>query len=400
MYESVTYETILQRMLDRVPGKLDKREGSVVFDALSPAAIELQILYLELDNILKEAYGDTASREYLILRCKERGIAPDPATKTLLRGECMPAEIDVTGKRFSMGGMNYTVIEREGAGRYKVQCESAGEAGNQYLGQMIPIEYIAGLETARLTEVLIPGANEEDTEHLRARYFASFSSQAFGGNRQDYMEKVNRITGVGCTKVTAAWNADIAPGTMIPGNAVAEWYHSVIGNLDEEAAKWLSAVYTAAYEKKLTTGGTVLITILDSAYNKASDVLLEKVQTEIDPDMAAGEGYGIAPIGHVVKVKTAAEVPVNVKINITFDTGCSWSNLQSLVDTAVRDYLEELRKTWADNNNLVVRISQIEMRILGIHGVLDVGGTAINGSDSNLSLGEFEIPVFGGVDPW
>ena len=80
MYEGITYETILDRMLSRVSNQFDKREGSVIFDTHSPTAIELQILYLELDTILKEAYGDTASREFLIRRCAERGITPYEAT--------------------------------------------------------------------------------------------------------------------------------------------------------------------------------------------------------------------------------------------------------------------------------------------------------------------------------
>ena len=32
MYEHVTYESLLERMLARVPDKLDKREGSVIWD--------------------------------------------------------------------------------------------------------------------------------------------------------------------------------------------------------------------------------------------------------------------------------------------------------------------------------------------------------------------------------
>ena len=74
MYENVTYEEILKRMLDRVSSRFDKREGSVIWDTHSPTAIELKILYIELDTIIREAYGDTASREFLILRCKERGL--------------------------------------------------------------------------------------------------------------------------------------------------------------------------------------------------------------------------------------------------------------------------------------------------------------------------------------
>ena len=44
MYENVTYEDILQRMLDRVPDSMDKREGSIIYDALAPAAVELQLM--------------------------------------------------------------------------------------------------------------------------------------------------------------------------------------------------------------------------------------------------------------------------------------------------------------------------------------------------------------------
>ena len=85
MYEDMTYESLLRRMLDRIPEKFDKREGSVIWDTHSSTAAELQMLYLELDTILREAYGDTASRDFLILRCKERGIYPHEATKEIGR---------------------------------------------------------------------------------------------------------------------------------------------------------------------------------------------------------------------------------------------------------------------------------------------------------------------------
>ena len=66
MYEEVTYESILERMLEKVPDNMDKREGSIIYDALAPAAVELQLMYIELDVILKETFADTASRDYLL----------------------------------------------------------------------------------------------------------------------------------------------------------------------------------------------------------------------------------------------------------------------------------------------------------------------------------------------
>ena len=77
IYEDMTYEVILERMINRVSNQypnLDTREGSIIFNALAPAAIELAIMYTELDNCLNESFVDTASREYLFRSCEQMGI--------------------------------------------------------------------------------------------------------------------------------------------------------------------------------------------------------------------------------------------------------------------------------------------------------------------------------------
>ena len=396
MYE-VTYREILERMLNRVSDKFDKREGSVIFDTHSPTALELEILYVELNRMIAEGYGDTASREYLILRCKERGIIPYPATYAVLKGTFTPATVDVIGKRFNLGSLNYIVTEKIADGEYRVQCETPGTVGNQYFGQLIPIEYVEGLETATLTEVLIPGEDEEDTEDLRTRYFNSFDEKAFGGNVRDYIEKTNAIPGVGSTKVTRVWNSDIRPADMIPNEIVNEWYEGIIGTVNPTVKAWLEIVYSAAAAKKLTVGGTVLLTILNSEYGVPTPELIQTVQTAIDPEQNAGEGYGLAPIGHVVTVKPADAVTINVKTTITFDVGYEWNNLQSSIDEVIQAYLLELRKTWADNPYLVVRVSQIETRLLAIPGIVDIENTRINNKTDNLTLGKYEVPIYGGA---
>lgn len=396
MYD-VTYNEILERMLARVSDKFDKREGAVIFDTHSPTAIELELLYVELNTILAEAYGDSASREYLVKRCKERGITPYEATYAVLKGEFTPTNIDVIGQRFNIGSTNFVVLEKIADGEYQVQCETAGIVGNQQLGTMIPIEYIEGLETAELTEILIPGEDEEDTEDLRTRYFDSFNEKAFGGNARDYLEKTNAIPGVGSTKVTRVWNSDLNPNEMIPSESVKSWYESIKGTLSGEPAEWLDTVFNAAADKKLTTGGTILLTILNSDFDVASDTLIKTVQQTIDPDEYAGEGYGLAPIGHIVKVKSAEKIEVIVKTNITFDVGYGWSNLQSSIDEAISNYLLELRKSWADNPYLVVRISQIETRLLNIKGIVDIANTKLNGASENLTLRKYEVPMYKGA---
>lgn len=398
MYEHMTDDFLRGRMLARVSDKLDKRPSALIYDTHEATANELAILYLELEYLIQNSYGDTAAREFLILLCKDRGIIPYPATNAILKGIFTPSNINVTGNHFNIGEMNYVVKEKISDGEYRVECETAGIAGNQYLGQMIPMEYIQGLETAELTEILIPGENEEDTEALRQRYLDSFREHAFGGNRADYLAKIRGIDGIGDVKITRAWNGDIHPADMIPTEEVKKWYSSVIGTLAGEVSAWLSAVYRAAYEKKLTVGGTVLVTVVNSNdFGEVSAFLLDKVQTILDPEQNAGEGYGLAPIGHIVNVRSASPVPVQVKTMLTFDEGYSWSNLRSSIQEAVDSYFLELRKEWAERSSLIVRVSQIEARILSVKGVADIADTSLNGEASNISLGAYEIPVAGGV---
>ena len=398
MYEAMTDDFLRERMLARVSDKLDKRPSALIYDTHEATANELAILYIELEYLVKNSYGDTAAREFLILLCKDRGITPEPATRAVLKGVFEPDNIDVTGQRFNIGDVNYTVTEQISPGQYRVECESEGNIGNRYLGQMIPMDYIQGLNTAELVEILIPGEDEEDTESLRKRYFDSFNEQSFGGNRADYIAKVRSVSGIGDVKVTRAWNENIRPAELIPTDAVTAWYQSVISGLDAETAGWLSAVYLAAQQKKLTVGGTVLVTVVNADdYGEAGDVLLNEVQSILDPEENAGEGYGLAPIGHVVTVRSAKPVEINVRTTLVFEDGYGWNNLETSIKRVVDDYLLELRRKWADSTATVVRISQIESRILAVQGVSDIMDTQLNGNAENMTLSEHEVPVIGGV---
>ena len=145
-----TYESILGRMIDEVEGwaksegvSIDTREGSLIRTALSPAAVELRQMYIELDAVLNETFADTASREFLILRCAERGIAVLPATKAIWKGVF---DIDVKiGSRFFLEAspsMNFAVIEKMAPCVYKLECETPGTSGNYENGNLVSISKI------------------------------------------------------------------------------------------------------------------------------------------------------------------------------------------------------------------------------------------------------------------
>ena len=351
MYESVTYESILERMLSRIPDDVDKREGSIIYDALAPAAVELQLMYIELDVILRDTFAlTTTDRDFLVLRAAERGITPRSASGALVKSIMTPTTVEVPlGSRFSCGLLNYVVTEKIAAGEYQLQCETPGSEANGNIGQLIPVNYIAGLETAAITELLVPGEDDESLEAIRERYLESFEAEAFGGNKADYIRKCDEIQGVGPVKVTAAWNG----------------------------------------------GGTVKLTILDSEYNAASETLLEQVQDAFDPN-GDGMGDGLAPIGHVVTVETAEKISVQVSAAYVFKEGYDFETLENNLKDAVDGYLEDLRREWAETVP-VVRVSQVESRILMVEGILDIAGTKLNGTAGNLELTQYQIPVMGGV---
>lgn len=351
MYEDQTYETILDRSLARVSTDVDKREGSVIMNAVAPVSAEHANIYILLDGIIRDGYADTATRDYLILRCKERGIIPYGATKATLNGK-FNMQIPI-GSRFSLDELNYKatalINEAEGFFNYQMECETAGTEGNKYFGELTSIEYINKDLEGELTELLIPAEDDEATEALRTRYLNSFDSNPFGGNQQDYKEKTDALDGVGGTKVIPIWNG----------------------------------------------GGTVKLIIIDSNFNVASSTLVSTVQEAIDP-APQGTGVGIAPIGHTVTVVSAVSLTVNIKVRVTLNEGYTWSQIKPLATQVIEAYLLEMRQAW-ENETLVVRVSQIENRLLNLDGVLDVADTTINNVSGNLTLSDNQIPVLGGV---
>ena len=402
MYEAQTYEAILARMLQKalsINSNLDTREGSLVWYGDAPAAVELQNLYIALETVLNETFADTASRPYLILRAAERGLSPQPASPAVLQMAITPTTLFLPlNTRFSIGELNYYVSADRGNGNYELTCETAGEAGNNYTGTVIPIEYVEGLETCKIISILVPGEDEEDTEVFRQRYLDSLNAQAFGGNRIDYIEKVNAIPGVGGVKVYRAWNSNLKPANMIPPTGTDTWING-LSDVPEGVKTWLDTVY-AAENNMFTVGGTVKLVIINSTFTVPSETLVDQVQTAVDPLQNAGEGVGIAPIGHVVRVEGVNEETVDLSFALYYQRGWTWDDVSGYVTEAIEGYFKELAEGWADQDEpLVVRISQIESRLLGINGILDIANTKINEEAANYTLELDHIPVLGSIAP-
>lgn len=405
LFGDQTYENLLASALARVSSALDKREGSMIYNGVAPTMAELAQLYIGLDFVFTATYVATAPRDFLIERAKDRGMAPYPASAAVFRAE-FNIEVPV-GTRFSCEDLNFVVIERMSSAdtetglSHKVECETVGSAANDYTGALIPIEYVEGLTSANLVELLIPGDDEEETEAFRQRILTAMQSQAFGGNQADYRAKVLEIDGVAAVKVHPVWNGDITPSSLIPAAAVQSWFTNDMDTdiSSADVKSWITAVYNAANARKLTVGGCVKLVIMASNYATPSADLINIVQTAIDPTQNAGEGLGLAPIGHNVLVVGVGTTTINITTTLTYATGWSWATAQDSVKAVIDDYFKELAESWADSGAIVVRISQIESRILSECSsiITDISGTKLNGSASNVTLNEDNIPVRGTV---
>ncbi|WP_042227926.1 baseplate J/gp47 family protein [Paenibacillus popilliae] len=355
MYDHMTFEYILDRMLDRVPDTIDKREGSLIYDACAPAAAELAQMYIDLDINYNLSFVDTASGEYLSRKTSEFGVNRAPACHAERKGLFYGAGnvlMDVPlDSRYSIKDLTFVAKEKISTGIYKMTCEAPGTVGNEQFGTMLPIDYVAGLNRAVLAEVLVPGENEESDDALRQRFYEAVNEPAFGGNVADYKQRINSIPGVGATKVYPVWQG----------------------------------------------GGTVKCTIIAADWTPPSTTLVDEVQTIIDPTVNSGKGLGQAPIGHKVTIVGVTGIKIDVETTLTLSTGLTLGQVQAYVEVAISSYLFELRKDWYLQQQLVVRTAQIDARILTVTGVEDVVGTTINGSSENLTLSSDEVPQLGTV---
>lgn len=375
--QKYTYDYILTEALSKVPDNVDKREGSIIRDALSPCCYEAAKHILYLADIIEQTYIETANGLWLDGRVIEGGITRDPATYAKKLGVFKtqldePCQISI-GQSFSTVGdtiLNYTAVQvytnEDGdvvPGSYIMQCNTVGSMGNSYIGRIVPNDYIEKLASAEITTLLYPGEEEESDDSLRERFLANLMKTAFGGNIAQYRQWAKEIPGIGGVQVYPVWAG----------------------------------------------GGTVKLSIIDTDYNSCSSEFCQTILEKFDPENSGGEtglGLGIAPIGHKVTVSTPLPRTINVSGKITLLPGYKLETLMPDIKATLENYLLSLREAWEnsdDENNysVTVYLGRINFAILNVKGVSSAYELKLNETDTDIKLTETsslqEIPVLGTV---
>lgn len=290
-----TYKKILEDMLSYIPGDLNKREGSLIRTSLGVAGWSIEGLYLDLAYISRQAYASTASGQYLDYIVAQCGLTRKQATPAIRYARFNVAA--PLNTRFAVKNVSISVIyylseacTYSPSTEYpdapyigQVTCETAGNIGNEYSGDLSTISYISGLTVARLLGIVEYGDDEENDDALRKRYTLAVGAVDFGGNIAAYRNYIMAMSGVGAVQVYPTYNGP----------------------------------------------GTVLCSVIDTNYNPLSAAKIQEIQIAVcppdssDPNDPSPDGYGMAPIGAAVTISTATEVAINITADVKIKTGSS-----------------------------------------------------------------------------
>lgn len=369
-FQSKDYDYFLRKMLDAVPDNVDKREGSIIYDALAPAALVMGQQSLDMANVIKETYIKTASGEFLDYRAIEHGTSRYPATQTEAKAKVLndkkePLDNVQIGDKFASIGDSpifYVVTKINSDLTIELTAETAGSSANSYIGQVLPVTPNDLLSWAEITEITAPARDVESDDHLRARLLSSQSWIAYGGNVADYLDMTSKIDEVGAAQIYPTWNG----------------------------------------------GGTVKVVILNNDLMPASASLVQKVKNTLDPEDKQAEGYGLAPIDHSVTVTVPEKLIVNVDISVKLDDTKVTRYVKDSITKAVEGYFQSLREDWADINQKLGRgyqetiyRSKILSQVMLTEGVVNAKLPSLNGKDADIDLifnnEKSQLPVVGTV---
>lgn len=334
---------ILKEMMDQVSNDIDKRENSsLVYNALAPTSIQLSKIRSDMDRFLNYTFTDpNIPDEYLDNKCKDFGIKRKKATYAVKLGVFKDSEsnfIDIPlNSRFSINKIFYKAIEKIEDGKYKMECETLGTTGNMPIGDLLPVEYIEKLGSARIGEIISEGTDIENNLSLFNRLIIKVQTPATSGNVYDYLNWALSVEGVGNALIKPLWN----------------------GN------------------------GTVKVLITNSENRTPTEELVEKVTKIIEENR---------PIGATVTVVPIQETNITINCTLLLEKDYNIETIKESIATNVRNYFNKINL-----KSTIVRYNRAVNCILEVPGVIDYTEITINSNKENIDIGEDNIPILESV---
>lgn len=341
MFKIPNSDEILKELQTQCESPFSKFEGTFEYDVFSSNAIEFMKTYVELGELYKVAFGDTAYGDFLTRKAADSGVIRKEATKAIgfvtVKGN---GELPKGSQFATQTGVLFETLEDvqvEQTATVRVQAVLAGIGGNVVAQaiSVIPMS-IPGMLSVSNAEPMQDGFEAETDEELRTRYLNHVRNPGTSGNVNHYYEWAMSVAGVGGAKVIPTWNG----------------------------------------------AGTVKVIIVDTEYKAASTEIVTKVQAYIDT---------VRPMGAVVTVKTVEPTTINISIHPegTFNL--------DVFKELVKAYFIALEQQVIKGNQ-TVKLSVAKIGSLALDaGAIDYTGLLVNGRSESLTLGVDQLAVLGEV---
>lgn len=345
MFEEQTYDAIMQRLLNNVSADVDKSEGSFIYDALAPAALELAQAYVQLDNILQIVFAQTSYGEWLDKRAAEFGIYRKTGTKASGQVKFLGTD----GTVIPIG----TIVQTEAGLQFQTTVEvtiqagiaivdiEAIETGSQYNVPAntiteLPVS-IVGVVAATNEDPMTGGTDDENDESLLNRLLLKVQSPATSGNANHYKQWALEVAGVGDAEIVPLWSGP----------------------------------------------GTVKVVVIDSNKQPASTDIVNAVAAHIEENR---------PIGASVTVISAQALNIDISATIVRDSNYTLEQVIANVSNKVIEYLKNIAFKQS-----IVSYAWIGSLLLESGGILDYSNLIVNSGTSNIIIGDEQVAVLGQV---
>lgn len=306
-----------------------------------------------------------------------------------------------------------------------VEADEAGAAGNVPSGAIeLVMSAPNGVTAVTNSQAITGGSDLETDESYRDRIRLAWSAAQGAGSVADYERWSLALEGIGFVRVTPIWNG---PGTVkvtvtdVQNNAVTD---EKIDELQDLLDPFDAEDKTNGAQGSLTN--TLLVDdttdFASSGYAYVGDKLFRYTGktsgsftgcTGLPGSVAddvqvvqSGTGRGLAPIGAIVSVRTAATVAVNPELDIkladgyTLDGDSGTVAIRAEVVELLREYIDNLPPggeppPGADTGAGFIVLGRVESYAMRVPGIFDVVSAELNGAATNLAIGANEVPELG-----
>lgn len=343
-----TKNTVFERLMNEISDDYDKSEGSYIYDAEMPCAIEFYNVYQLIELLKRQMSINTASGQYLLNLLAQYGFEPKPAVAasgyvtfsgsvgTNISIGTMVAAINITYTTTDSG-----TISSDGTVTLPIICTSAGLQGNVITGAInrLPIG-VSGVTGVTNADAITGGSDAETENEIKQRFFEKMKHPATSGNKYFYENLAREVAGVGDAQCIPLWNGP----------------------------------------------GTAKVVITDTTHQNASQTLINSVQSYIDANKL---------IGADITVAAAEKITISVACTLSLSDSVDAGDIKTNIETAINEYLQDISFPETD---VYIVYAKILSLIMSQDGVNDCNNLTVNSSTANIKIPVANVAVLGAID--